>query len=103
MLMKIKIDLELEDFLEEDFDFDEVTNTLRLKDECEMKNTITQKIVDYITQNICWSLKINPNDVIDKFIKENKQEIISKVVNKVSNKIIVTKQIKDFKESIMEI
>ena len=53
MLMKIKIDLELEDFLEEDFDFDEITNTLRLKDECEMKDTITQKIVDYITQNIC--------------------------------------------------
>ena len=101
--MKIKIDLELEDFLEEDFDFDEVTNTLRLKDECEMKNTIRQKIVDYITQNICWSLKINSNDIIDKFIKENKQEIIDKVVDKVSNKIIVTKQIKDFKESIMEI
>ena len=36
-------------------------------------------------------------------IKENKQEIINKVVDKVSNKIIVTKQIKDFKKSIMEI
>ena len=103
MLMKITVDLELGDFLEEDFDFDGVTNTLRLKDECQMKNIIRQKIVDYITQNICWSLKINSNDVIDKFIKENKQEIIDKVVNKVSNKIIVTKQIKDFKESIMEI
>ena len=103
MLMKITVDLELEDFLEEDFDFDGVTNTLRLKDECEMKNTITQKIVDYITQNIRYSLKINPNDVIDKFIKENKQEIIDKVIEKVSNKIIVTKQIKDFKESIMKI
>ena len=101
--MKITVDLELGDFLEEDFDFDEVTNTLRLKDECEMKNTITQKIVDYITQNIRYNLKINPNDVIDKFIKENKQEIIDKVIEKVSNKIIVTKQIKDFKESIIKI
>ena len=36
-------------------------------------------------------------------IKENKQEIIDKVIDKVSNKIIATKQIKDFKESIMEI
>ena len=97
----MNVDLELEDFLEEDFDG--VNNTLRLKNECEMKNIIRQKIVDYITQNICWSLKINLNDVIDKFIKENKQEIINKVVDKVSNKIIVTKQIKDFKDSIMEI
>ena len=36
-------------------------------------------------------------------IKENKQEIIGKEIEKVSNKLIVTKQIKDFKESIMKI
>lgn len=101
--MRINLDLDLGDFLKEDFDYDEENSTLRLKDDCEMRDTITKKIVDYIIiQNIRYELKFNPNNVINNFIKENKQQIIDEIIREVSDKIILTKKIDDFKKSILE-
>lgn len=102
--MKIKFELDLEDLLTEDFDYFEETNTLRLKDESELKETINYKIIESVVNCIKNSFK-NPFNyeiqlTIRNLINENKQTIIDNVVKEVSKKIINNKQIKDFKKTL---
>ena len=106
--MKIKFELDLEDLLTEDFDYYEDTDTLRLKDDSELAETIKDKIVDTVINCIERSFKYSNSlycevhKLIKELVTENKQVIIENVIKDVSKKIITNKQIKDFKKSLEE-
>jgi hypothetical protein len=104
--MKIKFELDIEDLLEEDFDYFEEKNELRLKDDCELKDLILEKIKDTISNYILnnykayQSLNYEAERLVKNIVDENKQIIIDNVVKEVSKKIINLKQVKDFKKSL---
>jgi hypothetical protein len=104
--MKIKFELDLEDLLEEDFDYFEEKNELRLKDDCELKDLILEKIKDTISNYILnnykayQSLNYEAEKLVKNIVDENKQIIIDNVVKEVSKKIINLKQVKDFRKSL---
>lgn len=102
--MKIKFELDLEDLLEEDFDYCSETNQLRLKDDCELKETIMNKIVEsissYIRYNCSYSMDKEVKDKVNEIIDNNKQNIIDAVIKNTTKKIMDLKAIKEFRKQL---
>lgn len=100
--MKVVIDIDLDDLLEEVED-DESGNTYyEVKEDNLLKNDIRSKIKDTIISNLHFDSYRGISLGIENLIKECKEEIIEKVVNNVSKKIIQSKAIKDFKKQLEE-
>lgn len=107
--MKFKIELDLENFLEEEISCyeSETGETLyRLKDDSEIieeaKKIVAKEIYQKIKSDIKYGLNYEVNEKIKQLITDNKQLIIDSVVEKVSKSIHNTKLIKDFKKSLDE-
>lgn len=103
--MKITIDIGLDDLLEEiedyDYENDDYHTYCTYKDTEQLRNDVTQMILDEISKGIIFDY-----DWFSKVVKEiltnNKQEIVDGVIKEVSKKIINQKAIKDFKKGLEE-
>ena len=99
--MKITIDIDLEDLLTQVEDEESGNMYYQVAESQELHDNIKQNIESTILQNIRY------NDyTFDKeakaIIKEHSDEIIAKVIDKVTEKIMSSKKIVEFKQSIVD-
>ncbi len=100
--MKITIDIGLDDLLQEVEDYESGNIYYEVKEDNILKSDIKREIKDNIINNIQYEHYKGIALGIEDIIKECKEEIIEKVVKTVSQKIIQTKAIKDFKKQLEE-
>lgn len=100
MGLKIKMELDLEDFLTSDFDYDEKTNIMTLKEDSDIIDDISRQLVNEIKNKVICSYEFDK--AIEKYLKENKDEIADGIIKNVSDRIIRTKRINDFKKTSEE-
>ena len=98
--MKITIDIDLDDLLEEVEDAESGNTYYEVKEDTNLKHDIEQKIKDNIINNLQYSSYRGIALGIENIVKECKEEIVEKVVKTVSQKIIQTKAIRDFKKQL---
>lgn len=97
-MLKIKLEFDVSEL----FDYDEDNDLYAFKNDEEVK----EEILQYVKEQICQRISFNYLSdyriavLIKDFMKENKEEIIKQVVNKVSDKIIKNKAINDFKKEL---
>lgn len=107
--MKIKLEIDLKDLLEEEVDSYESDcgETLyRLKDNSEiardLKRLIAEEISFRIKCEVETGFNYSINEELKNVVNENKQFIIDSIIAKVSKSIHNTKLIKDFKKGLDE-
>ena len=105
--MKFKIEIDLEDFLEEEiseWESDSGQTLYKLRDESEIFEEIKSQIIEKLVSDIRYSIRNSSlfNDKIKDFTETYKNEIIESIVQKVSKSLINNKLLKDFKKTLEE-
>lgn len=105
--MKFKIEIDLEDFLEEEiskWESDSGQTLYRLKEDSEIFEEIKSQIIEQLVSDIRYSIRNSSlfTDKIKEFTEIYKDEIIEAIVQKVSKSLINNKLLKDFKKTLDE-
>ena len=99
--MKITIDIGLDDILEEVEDYESGLTYFQYKDERTLANDVEEMIKAEIFNRFDeYTYSYDYKDTVSNFLDDHKDEIINRVVDLVSKKIINQKAIKDFKKSL---
>ena len=99
--MKVIIDIDLDDLLEEVED-DEFGNTYYQVKNSMLEDDIRHKIKETVINRVLCDNYSSITRGINDFIKECKPEIVNEVVKQVSKKIIESKAIHDFRKQLKE-
>lgn len=99
--MKITIDIGLDDILEEVEDYESGLTYFQYKDKRTLANDVEEMIKAEILNRLTeYTYSYDYKDVVSNFLDTHKDEIINRVVDLVSKKIINQKAVKDFKKSL---
>lgn len=98
--MKITIEIGLDDLLEEVEDAESGNTYYEIKEDTNLKYDIEQNIKNTIINNLHYDAYRGIATGIENIVKECKEEIVEKVVKTVSQKIIQTKAMRDFKKQL---
>ncbi len=98
--MKITIEIGLDDLLEEFEDAESGNTYYEVKEDTNLKHDIEQDIKNTVINNLKYDSYRGIALGVENIVKECKEEIVEKVVKTVSQKIIQTKAIRDFKKQL---
>ena len=103
--MKFKIEIDLEDFLEEEiseWESDSGQTLYKLRDNSGTLEIIKLQIIQKLVDDITYSIKYGSafTDEFKDFTNTHKEEIIEAIVQRVSKSLINNKLLKDFKKTL---
>ena len=99
--MKITIDIDLDDLLTVVEDEESGCEYYEMADSQEIHNNIKNKIENTIIDNIRYSSYLFDKEA-KEIIKEHSDEIINEVIKKVTEKIMSSKKIVEFKKELID-
>jgi hypothetical protein len=100
--MKVVIDIDLDDLLEEVEDEESGNTYYQVKKDSMLEDDIRYKIKETVINRVRCDNYSTITNSINNLIKECKSEIVDEVVKQVSKKIIESKAIHDFRKQLKE-